>query len=604
MKKPTMLFETLLTELAGQLGLSAARDVEVIQHRVQHEGLSFLTLTLPAFCDAFERGIEEGRLTRDSWNGSFRLPSRGCLPRFLSGFTKRVFEVDGLLLQEPCIDSIYAIRQITRFFKKLKIECTEDKNLAATQAFLAVEGELKAMTGMFQQTDKELDSVSQILWSQVFPEIDPTEIICQHGPGATAERKTANSRFQISEWYDRSEQSFPSDLHCIHNYGSFESLQRIDYLGVNEERPVRVVFVPKTLKAPRVIAIEPSHVQYMQQGLMRHVYPILERHPLTRKSIHFTDQQVNIDAARRASIDRSYSTIDLKDASDRVHFELVSRIFKSSSILPYLEDCRSLSAVLPNGQDVVLSKFASMGSAMCFPVEAMVFYTLIQSAVHRKLGIRPSSSSIRTISQYVKVYGDDIIVPVAWTDCVMANLEAYGLKVNRSKSFSKSHFRESCGGDYYKGVSVKPVYARMVPYDDMTAWTPNHFMSLASTADQFYELGLWKTCQLIRDWIESHLGPIPRSVAQREGLSFKSAMFTTDCKYNTSLQTFIQRRWVFSPVKRKDPMSTPEAFFLKVFGTVPGTTSVLPWMVDIVKDFESSAKRGAFKQKRRWIVAV
>jgi len=608
MKRPTMLLETLLTELGGQLGLSVQRDVEEIQRRVEHEGMSFLYLTLPHFSDTLEQGIEEGRVTRQSWEGFWALPRQGCLPKLFHGFTTRVFEKDGRLLDNPSVDAIFALRQVCRLFKKPKVACSEEKNLAAIDKFVLVEEELRNMTDRMWVPDPYLDKISSLLWSKIFSSIDPEDLISRHGPGNTAEKLKANERLEIRKWYDRSELFFPSDLHCIPNYGHTESLARIEYLGVSEELPVRVVFVPKTLKAPRVIAIEPSHVQYMQQGLMAYCVPLLENHPLTRMSVHFSDQSINNDAARRASIDRRYATLDLSDASDRVHLDLVRRVFRNGCLLDYLEACRSLYARLPDGREVILSKFASMGSAMCFPVEAMVFYTLIQSAVHHHTGIRPTAKSIMNVSKHVHVYGDDLIVPVAWKDCVISKLEAFGLRVNHSKSFSRSHFRESCGGDYYNGVSVKPVYAREVPYDDMAAWTPSHFMSWAKTSDQFYLTGLWSTAQLIRDWIEGHLGEVPRGWSESSGLGFLSLMFTTRCNYNTKLHNFRQRKWVFMPKRQVDPVTSFSGAVLKALTPSRIVRGEKIWRFnpldvdDVVLDLESSVKRGAFKPKRRWVV--
>lgn len=394
MKRPTMLVKALLRQAALDLDLSVERDVEQVQRRCEHEGLSFLTITLPQLSDALERGIEAGTFTCPT---SFR--RHGSLPRFMGGFFKRVFNKDGRLLPEACPETVYWIRQVARFFKKPKLPCSRSRNAQAVEHFLAVEGELRMMTPQIERKDNVLDKISGIIWAQVFPELDFLSLVCHHGPGVTANRDLANARNRISQWYTRSELTYPSDLHCYPNYGvaaeygrygaGTGSAKELKYLDVRDESPVRVVFVPKTQTAPRVIAIEPANVQFMQQSLKDYVYPVLEQHRLTRHSIRFTRQDVNQSLAYRSSIDKRLATLDLKDASDRVHLHLVQRIFKTSGLLEYLEDSRSLHATLPNGTNIVLSKFASMGSAMCFPVEAMVFYTLIQSAMHILDGGRP-----------------------------------------------------------------------------------------------------------------------------------------------------------------------------------------------------------------------
>nr|UJQ84983.1 MAG: hypothetical protein 3 [Leviviridae sp.] len=545
-------------QMSLDLDLSVERDVDTIRHRCEHEGLSFLTITLPQLSDALERGLEAGTFTCPT---SFS--RHGSLPRFMGGFFKRVFDKDGGLLPSPCPYTIAGIRQVCRFFKKLKLECSRKRNRKAEEHFLEVEGELRRETPFIEREDNVLDKVSGIIWSRVFPEIDYVDLVCHHGPGFTADRRLPNERHRISEWNHRSELTFPSDLHCFPNYGyaaeasgtgeGIASVEGPIYRNLRSESGVRVVFVPKTQTAPRVIAIEPSHMQYMQQSLKDYVYKQLETHSLTKRSIRFARQDVNQRLAHRSSIDKSLATLDLKDASDRVHLHLVQRIFKTSGILEYLEDARSLHATLPSKRNIVLFKYASMGSALCFPVEAMVFYTLIQSAMHQLDGRRPSSRSVRDYSRLIDVYGDDIIVPVEYADVVVRYLESYALKVNVNKSFKSSHFRESCGADYYNGYPVNPVYARMYPPDNSQHWGAAELMSWNATADLFYMRGQWLVAQAIRDMLHRVTRrAIPRSRSLGGGLVHYSLIYDTRLRYSDRLHGWEQKRTIFQPLKQKD----------------------------------------------------
>ena len=569
MKRPTMLVQAMLDQLALDLGLSVERDQRRVADRCEHEGLSFLTITLPSLCTALEQGIE---------SGTFSCPSsfarHGRLPRFLGGFFQRVFTKDGKLRQDACADTIAGIRQVLRFFKKLKISCSPRRETRAASHFLAVEGDLRVMTSQVERKDNFLDQVAGIIWSQVFPGIDYSRLVCHHGPGVTADRYLSNERYRIRKWNQRSEHSFPSDLHCYPNYGAAARGAKegaegngIEYLSLRNEESVRVVFVPKTQSAPRVIAIEPSHVQYMQQAVKDLMYAVIEEHRLTKDSIRFTDQSVNQRLAYSSSIDKRLATLDLKDASDRVHLHLVQRIFKTSGLLELLEDARSLHATLPSGRNLVLTKYASMGSALCFPVEACVFYTLIQSAMHQQDGKRPSSRSIRQYSRLIDIYGDDIITPVEYTDTIVRYLESYALKVNIDKSFRNSHFRESCGADYYHGTDVKPVYASHVPFDDLRSWEPDAIMSWCDKANQFYLRGQWHIAQVIRDLVRQVARrPIPRSRNPGPGLVFTSLIFTTDLRWNRNLQCFKQMRTVYQPSKKKDDIHGDDNAVLNKWG--------------------------------------
>jgi len=567
-----MLVEAVLRQAELDLDLSVERDVATMQRRCEHEGLPFLTITLPLLSDALERGLESGLFSCPS---SFA--RHGRLPRFLGGFFKRVFAQNGELRDDADPDVIFYIRQVCRFFKKLKKECLPKYNNAAVQHFLDVEAELRVMTPQIERKDDVLDKISALVWSQVFPEIDGADLVCHHGPGFTADRLSSNGRWQIRKWNQRSEYLFPSDLHCYPNYEvaarvsgigkSIDCVEGPEFLDLREEMPVRIVFVPKTQTTPRVIAMEPHHMQYMQQSVKDYVYKVLEGHDLTRRSIRFADQTANQKLAHSGSIDKRTATLDLKDASDRVHLHLVQRIFKNSGLLEYLEDARSLHATLPNGKDIVLFKYASMGSALCFPVEAMVFYTLVLSAMHQLDGKRPSSRSVKNYSRQIAIYGDDIIVPVEYTDVVVRYLESYALKVNVNKSFSKGFFRESCGADYYKGVSVKPIYARMEPLDNVRDWTAEHVMSWNATADLFYLRGMWIAAQAVRDLLSRVVRrTIPKTRVIGPGIASFSFVFTTDLRYDRDLQCWKQKRLVYQPTKKKDDIDGNELACLNFWG--------------------------------------
>jgi hypothetical protein len=572
MKIPTMLVEAVLRQAALDLDLSVERDIAYLRRRCEQEGFSFLTITLPIISDALESGLENGRFSCPS---NFR--RHGRLPRFLGGFFKRVFTLDGWLRDDAPGEVIFYIRQIGRFFKKPKMDCSNERNIAAAQHFVDVEGELRVMTSQVERKDNILDEISGRIWSQVFPEIDSLDLVCRHGPGVTADRLLSNERHRIRKWNQRSELLFPSDLHCYPNYGiaaKFGSIGNeigcdsgVEYLDVRDEESVRIVFVPKTQTTPRVIAIEPSHMQYMQQSVKDYVYTAIETHALTRKSIRFTHQAPNQRLACRGSIDKRTATLDLKDASDRVHLHLVQRIFKTSGLLEYLEDARSLHATLPDGKNIVLFKYASMGSALCFPVEAMVFYTLVQCAMHQLDGRRPSSSSIKHYSRLIDIYGDDIIIPVEYTDVVVRYLESYALKVNISKSFSKGNFRESCGADYFKGYPVNPVYARRMPHDDARLWGPETVMSWAATADLFYMRGMWIVAQTIQDLVNRVVRrTIPKARKPGSGLAFFSYIYDTDLYWNKDLHCWQQKRLHYHPVKRKDSIDGDELACLNKWG--------------------------------------
>jgi hypothetical protein len=132
-----------------------------------------------------------------------------------------------------------------------------------------------------------------------------------------------------------------------------------------------------------------------------------------------------------------------------------------------------------------------MGSALCFPVEAMVFLTTVYCGIEKALNRRVTRSDVIAMRGKVRVYGDDIIVPSDYVHQVIGSLELFGFKVNTNKSFWNGKFRESCGGDYYAGVDVTPVRVRRVMPSSLA--DVQEVVSLVSLRNRFYSAGMWST---------------------------------------------------------------------------------------------------------------
>jgi hypothetical protein len=140
-----------------------------------------------------------------------------------------------------------------------------------------------------------------------------------------------------------------------------------------------------------------------------------------------------------------------------------------------------------------------MGSALCFPMEAMVFLTTVFVGIERALNRPLTSQDVASMVGKVRVYGDDIIVPVEYVRHVIGALELFGFKVNTNKSFWNGKFRESCGGDFYDGMDVTPVRVRrMLPSSHADA---QEVISLVELRNQFYSIGMWTTA----GWLDQRI---------------------------------------------------------------------------------------------------
>lgn len=569
MNRPTLLLREVLINYSIITRTAIERDLRVIEDRFKNEGMSFLTITLPTLDDALLRGLTEGRLTPSMFPGFKPWKRGGSLPAFMVGLFRRVFEADGLLKVEPCLDSIEAIRQVARLFKKIELPCSPARIKKAFERFKKNEQELSDNSHCGFATSSVFTTVAGYLWSDL--ELRASDIYCSpgvFGSGATAERYRLHERYTVRQWPTRGENYFPASYHTSHTEWDVDSFNEIDFLSGREERPVRVVTVPKTLKTPRIIAVEPSYMMLRQQSIWRYLRNYLEGGSFPFKSIRFSSQEENRKLARAASADGSLATIDLSDASDRVSTRVVALTFKSCpSFLRMIFGARTRQAVLPDGELLNLRKFASMGSALCFPIESMVFFTVVLASLVRQSGKRPSRGLLVSLSKSVAVYGDDIIVPAKMAAGVMEDLQATGLLVNHDKSFTTGFFRESCGGDYYKGSLNTPIYVRRLEKDSSKRLDATDVAAYISLSNQFYMKGLWHVSQYIRDYLKRRNLDIGRSTEAIGGLTYYSCVFTDVKKWCRKTHRYLVRSVQLRESRRRDPIDTVRGAMLYAFGS-------------------------------------
>lgn len=218
------------------------------------------------------------------------------------------------------------------------------------------------------------------------------------------------------------------------------------------ERTSVLRFVPKSLTTMRTISKEPASLAFWQQAVKGRLYRYFEDHPVLSQHIRLRDAGASSELARRGSdLFGPYATIDLSKASDSVTLRLVEATIGGTALWPDLIATRSTHTLLPNGETIELAKFAPMGSALCFPVETLIFSALTEAAC-REAGLDHP--------RYL-VYGDDIVVPDRAAAILLEWLDAFGFIPNRHKSFWKHtdvcNFREACGGEYFNGVDITPV---------------------------------------------------------------------------------------------------------------------------------------------------
>jgi hypothetical protein len=439
------------------------RDRKVFSRRAQGEGMSFLTVTLPRLYKALDSALESGQL--EPIEGF--VTKEGCVyPLFLHLAWGQIFNEDGSLKPYSVehADAVACIRQLSAVYYKLELPYTSDQEQAVFAAFKANDSglagrDLSPVKGVLERARK--------LVCRLLAGVSPQSIVPRHGSGSSACGIVPHERYESFRFIPRLNAEFPYD-----EYFYFSPSHLVDELDklVNAETAeptAKVVLVPKDSRGPRLISEEPREFMYIQQGLMALLYDVVESHPAIARQIGFTDQTRNQLLARHGSMSRDYATLDLKDASDLVSWELVKELFPGNWVAA-LAASRSLATVLPNGEVVQFRKFAPMGSALCFPVEAICFWSIALAAcgMDDTYINRLFRNAITSADMQISVFGDDIIVQSEYFSAVVDTLEQCGLKVNTSKSYVTGFFRESCGGDFYHGHNVTPVRVKCLPSDD------------------------------------------------------------------------------------------------------------------------------------------
>lgn len=529
------------------------------ERRMLCEGVGFLTKTLPRLGKRFDQALAGADVMNCASSG-FKPITGTKLPRFLGEFFLTIFSKDGYLLPDPDAKSVRIVRQILAAFGKYKLPYDDEQEKEVISAFEKAEEDLSAMDDFFEKIEEavhfdyinptgsrwrgrkienfqssegvSLKPVVNIVrdarnyLNRLFLTFDPTDIIPKHGPGAVATKQRHSGKYKWDNVSSRITSVYPYDEYFTSSVGHVCDTYRAFNRVGNKSLPARVILVPKDSRGPRLISCEPVDFQWIQGGLGSALVEHVEQHPLSRGAVNFTNQEVNRNKALAGSISGDTVTLDLKEASDRIHLKLVRLLFPES-LYSYLENCRSLSTVLPCGKELPLKKFAPMGSALCFPVLALTIWALLCAAAPNEY-----------IRKDIFVYGDDVIVPKGFSLSAIAVLELFGLKINRNKSCCSGLFRESCGMDAFNGVDVTPVKFKTV-WDKLP--NPGVYSSWISYANSFYDRGWMHTYEEICRRLRGIYGSIPGedmflTCPALRGPTHTSATFRK--RWNKNLQRF------------------------------------------------------------------
>lgn len=531
-----------------------SKDKAVVKNRLKSEGLAFATLTLPKLWAGLASYFETGQVLYPS----FSLKGTTGHPCFLSGLFRLAYGTG-----EDQITAVTLIYQISVIFSKIKGPYPEDVLSKQLADFVSVDKELDDINFLDEVREPIMERARDEI-QNLMRDFSMDTCVPRPGPGATNTPVAKHLRYRPHVLYEQIDTVLPYvDWFYVHPWDCVDQTKHLLELekAKVKEPTARFKFVHKKVGKARGICIEQNEMQFLQQAVKHGIYRYVESHPSTKGRVNFSDQSVNARLALESSRNRRMATIDMSEASDRVHRHLVSYLFHGHELHDVLMALSTRSIELPEGSQpsmIRISKYAPMGSGLCFPIMSLIHWALIRAIIH--LSMLPND-----FKRNVYVYGDDIIIPCDCIEAVYTYLPLFGMKLNVDKSFYRSSFRESCGVHAFDGVDITPVYVKYI----LTSTNMKHAMSCIQVESQMYHKGFHNVAAIMRENVEKHFGALPITPSLSPEFGFKRlGAFTPDRvkPVRVKIDPYGEPVWrvrMVSPIQSKDCPPTEYECYLR-----------------------------------------
>lgn len=413
------------------------------------------------------------------------------------------------------------------FGKKLAY-IDDDLNATAFRGWLQVEDRLRALTF----GDNDLASLKNIVRA-LLPVFRVTDLRPRFGPGNVSETwiKDVTQKLDQLHSHPKLEYAFNRERPGATREEGFGVMNRTVQLSGKSGDVSKLKFVPKDISKARTICMEPNAFMYFQQEVLRALGSSMRRGRISQ-FVNMRDQSRNQRAAIHGSKYLSLDTLDLSSASDSVHIDLVRGVFQPGWLL-YLLATRTSKVLLPDKKVVDVYKFAPMGSAVCFPIQCILFTAicLYGYEAHRR-GV-PTGEFVMTEREAIElierhlhkdfgdetpftrryeppvIFGDDIVCDSRVTGDVISTLNRLGFQVNVDKSFTGSQaFRESCGVFAYQGEEVTPLRFQL-PWHEAGGMDAKVFASYVGAINRFRSHRYHGVASYLQSVLEQGKGAIP-----------------------------------------------------------------------------------------------
>jgi len=184
--------------------LGTLRDVREVTQRASHEGLPFLTKTLPSLGRSVLTALEQGQFVRPpEFKARKRMDAR---PAFMFSYFEKIFDDGGVLRTNACPRALRHVMQVCFWVYKLEVPYSKSEEERVIAAFLDTEAELSV--GLQAEASPFIERAIHIA-KTVFEGFDPKDIAPRHGPGAVATGEKSEGKWIFHRLYDSIHQVFP-----------------------------------------------------------------------------------------------------------------------------------------------------------------------------------------------------------------------------------------------------------------------------------------------------------------------------------------------------------------------------------------------------------
>jgi len=348
--------------------------------------------------------------------------------------------------------------------------------------------------------------------AQVLGEITLSELFsqCKNSGGTTVGLSYANtaeidkftypltfsgSNDRLFELYLKYDPQLANAIEELNRFSVMPRYQQVD--GSN------TTTVDKDDTKDRTIAIEPTVDMFFQQGIMSCMVSRL-------KSV------LGLDLARVPFLHHAlaragsccpdlWATIDFREASSSVSKALFEFLFPPVWCSLISSVATKATYIKDKNEWYGLEMISTMGNATTFPVETLVFASLMYAVI-----TETDDTTLLEVEKFklCSVFGDDCIIRTCFAPRFIELAEHCGFEVNTEKSFidPQSHFRESCGQDYLFGRNTRPFYIKAPTSNRRSAlepWMYIIFNQIQKKYIPYFGLNWYDTCPWTLAWFIS-----------------------------------------------------------------------------------------------------